>query len=148
MNKSKLILILALIAAIIAFFAFDLGRFFTLDFIKQSQAQFGELYAQKPLQVIGGFFALYVAVTALSLPGAAIMTLAGGAIFGLVVGLIVVSFASTIGATLAFVAARFALGESVQKKFGSTWPKSTKAWKKKVRFISSPCASCHSCRFS
>ena len=101
MNKSKLILILALVAAIIAFFAFDLGRFFTLDFIKQSQAQFGELYKEKPAQVIGGFFAIYVAVAALSLPGAAIMTLAGGAIFGLMVGLIVVSFASTIGATLA-----------------------------------------------
>jgi pyruvate/2-oxoglutarate dehydrogenase complex dihydrolipoamide dehydrogenase (E3) component/uncharacterized membrane protein YdjX (TVP38/TMEM64 family) len=119
MSKSKLLLIAALIAAIIAFFALDLGRFLTLDFIKQSQARFGELYGQKPALVIGGFFAIYVAVTALSLPGAAIMTLAGGAIFGLAVGLIVVSFASTIGATLAFLAARFALGESVQKKFGS-----------------------------
>ncbi len=134
MNKSKLILIIALIAAIIAFFAFDLGRFFTLDFIKQSQAQFGELYAQKPLQVIGGFFALYVAVTALSLPGAAIMTLAGGAIFGLVVGLIVVSFASTIGATLAFLAARFALGESVQKKFGSRMAEINKGVEKEGAF--------------
>ncbi len=134
MNKSKLILILALSAAMIAFFAFDLGRFFTLDFIKQSQAQFGKLYAQKPLQVIGGFFALYVAVTALSLPGAAIMTLAGGAIFGLLVGLIVVSFASTIGATLAFLAARFALGESVQKKFGSRMAEINKGVEKEGAF--------------
>ena len=83
MNKSKIILILALIAAIIAFFAFDFGRFFTLDFIKQSQTQFGMLYAQKPLLVIGSFFAIYVVVTALSLPGATIMTVAGGAVFGL-----------------------------------------------------------------
>ncbi len=134
MNKSKLILILALIAAIIAFFAFDLGRFFTLDFIKQSQAQFGELYKQKPAQVIGGFFAIYVAVAALSLPGAAIMTLAGGAIFGLVVGLIVVSFASTIGATLAFLAARFALGESVQKKFGARMAEINKGVEKEGAF--------------
>jgi pyruvate/2-oxoglutarate dehydrogenase complex dihydrolipoamide dehydrogenase (E3) component/uncharacterized membrane protein YdjX (TVP38/TMEM64 family) len=134
MNKSKLILIVALIAAIIAFFAFDLGRFFTLDFIKQSQAQFGALYAQKPLLVIGSFFAIYVAVTALSLPGAAILTLAGGAIFGLAVGLIVVSFASTIGATLAFLAARFALGESVQKKFGSRMAEINKGVEKEGAF--------------
>ncbi len=134
MNKSKLILILALVAAIIAFFAFDLGRFFTLDFIKQSQAQFGELYKQKPAQVIGGFFAIYVAVTALSLPGATIMTLAGGAIFGLVTGLIIVSFASTIGATLAFLAARFALGESVQNKFGSRMAEINKGVEKEGAF--------------
>ena len=134
MNKSKLILILALVASIIAFFAFDLGRFFTLDFIKQSQAQFGELYKQKPALVIGGFFAIYVAVAALSLPGAAIMTLAGGAIFGLFVGLIVVSFASTIGATLAFLAARFALGESVQKKFGARMAEINKGVEKEGAF--------------
>jgi uncharacterized membrane protein YdjX (TVP38/TMEM64 family) len=90
MNKSKLLLIVGIIAALIAFFALDLGRFFTLDFIKQSQARFGELYTQSPAAVIGSFLALYIAVTALSLPGAAIMTLAGGAIFGLSVGLIVV----------------------------------------------------------
>jgi pyruvate/2-oxoglutarate dehydrogenase complex dihydrolipoamide dehydrogenase (E3) component/uncharacterized membrane protein YdjX (TVP38/TMEM64 family) len=134
MNKSKLILIVALFAAIIAFFALDLGRYFTLDFIKQSQARFGELYAQKPALVIGGFFAIYVAVTALSLPGAAIMTLAGGAIFGLVMGTIIVSFASTIGATLAFLAARFALGEPVQKKFGSRMAEINKGVEKEGAF--------------
>jgi pyruvate/2-oxoglutarate dehydrogenase complex dihydrolipoamide dehydrogenase (E3) component/uncharacterized membrane protein YdjX (TVP38/TMEM64 family) len=119
MNKSKIIVIIALLAAVAAFFAFDLGQFFTLDNIRQNQARFGELYAKNPAGVIGGFFALYVAVAALSLPGAAIMTLAGGAIFGFGVGLVVVSFASTLGATLAFLASRFVLGESVQKKFGS-----------------------------
>jgi pyruvate/2-oxoglutarate dehydrogenase complex dihydrolipoamide dehydrogenase (E3) component/uncharacterized membrane protein YdjX (TVP38/TMEM64 family) len=134
MNKSKFILILALIAAIIAFFLFDLGRFFTLDFIKQSQAQFGQLYTEKPLLVISSFFAIYVAVTALSLPGATIMTLAGGAIFGLVTGLIIVSFASTIGATLAFLAARFALGESVQKKFGARMAEINKGVEKEGAF--------------
>ncbi len=134
MNKSKLILIVALIAAIIAFFALGLEKYFSLPFLKQSQAQFGELYTQKPALVIGSFFAIYVAVTALSLPGAAIMTLAGGAIFGLVVGLIVVSFASTIGATLAFLAARFALGESVQKKFGSRMAEINKGVEKEGAF--------------
>ena len=58
MNKNKLILILALIAAVIAFFVLDLGRFFTLDFIKQSQARFGEMYASQPAPVIGSFFAI------------------------------------------------------------------------------------------
>ena len=134
MNKSKIILILALIAAIIAFFAFDFGRFFTLDFIKQSQTQFGMLYAQKPLLVIGSFFAIYVVVTALSLPGATIMTVAGGAVFGLGVGLFVVSFASTIGATLAFLAARFALGETVQKKFGARMAEINKGVEKEGAF--------------
>jgi pyruvate/2-oxoglutarate dehydrogenase complex dihydrolipoamide dehydrogenase (E3) component/uncharacterized membrane protein YdjX (TVP38/TMEM64 family) len=134
MNKSKLLLIAAIIAAVIAFFAFDLGQYLTLDYIKQSQARFGQLYAEKPVLVIGSFFAIYVAVTALSLPGAAIMTLAGGAIFGLVVGLIVVSFASTIGATLAFLASRFALGESVQKKFGSRMAEINKGMEKEGAF--------------
>jgi pyruvate/2-oxoglutarate dehydrogenase complex dihydrolipoamide dehydrogenase (E3) component/uncharacterized membrane protein YdjX (TVP38/TMEM64 family) len=134
MNKSKLLLIVGIIAALIAFFALDLGRFFTLDFIKQSQARFGELYTQSPAAVIGSFLALYIAVTALSLPGAAIMTLAGGAIFGLSVGLIVVSFASTIGATLAFLAARFALGGSVQKKFGSRMAEINKGIEKEGAF--------------
>jgi pyruvate/2-oxoglutarate dehydrogenase complex dihydrolipoamide dehydrogenase (E3) component/uncharacterized membrane protein YdjX (TVP38/TMEM64 family) len=134
MNKSKLILVVALIAAIIAFFAFDLGRFFTLDFIKQSQERFGELYKTQPALVIGSFFAIYVAVTALSLPGAVIMTLAGGAIFGLVVGTIIVSLASTLGATLAFLAARFALGESVQKKFGARMAEINKGVEKEGAF--------------
>jgi pyruvate/2-oxoglutarate dehydrogenase complex dihydrolipoamide dehydrogenase (E3) component/uncharacterized membrane protein YdjX (TVP38/TMEM64 family) len=134
MNKSRLVLIMAIIAAVIAFFVFDLGRFFTLDFIKQSQERFGQLYTEKPSLVIGSFFAIYVAVTALSLPGAAIMTLAGGAIFGLVVGLIVVSFASTIGATLAFLASRFALGESVQKKFGARMAEINKGVEKEGAF--------------
>ncbi len=119
MNTKKLALVLLVIAAIGAFFAFDLDRFFTLDFIKKSQAQLAQLYAQKPLTVIASFFAIYVGVTALSLPGAAILTLAAGAIFGLLVGLVLVSFASSIGATLAFLAARFVIGDTVQKKYGA-----------------------------
>jgi pyruvate/2-oxoglutarate dehydrogenase complex dihydrolipoamide dehydrogenase (E3) component/uncharacterized membrane protein YdjX (TVP38/TMEM64 family) len=119
MNVKKILVLLALAALIVAFFLFDLGRFFSLDYLKQSQADFAQIYADKPAMVIGAFFAIYVAVTALSLPGAAIMTLAAGAIFGLVTGAIIVSFASSIGATLAFLAARFVLGESVQAKFGS-----------------------------
>jgi len=119
MSRKKLLLIAALAALIAAFFIFDLGRFLSLDYIKQRQTDFAALYADKPALVISSYFVVYVAVTALSLPGAAIMTLAGGAIFGVVTGTIVVSFASSIGATLAFLAARYVLRDAVQKKFGA-----------------------------
>jgi pyruvate/2-oxoglutarate dehydrogenase complex dihydrolipoamide dehydrogenase (E3) component/uncharacterized membrane protein YdjX (TVP38/TMEM64 family) len=134
MKPGKIAVLLAIALLILAFFFFDLGRFFSLDYLKQSQAQFGELYAQQPGLVIGSFFAIYVGVTALSLPGAAIMTLAAGAIFGLVTGTIIVSFASTIGATLAFLAARFVLGESVQSKFGARMAEINKGIEKEGAF--------------
>ena len=118
MNLRKLLLLMAVVLGIVAFFAFDLGRFFSLEFLQQSQARFAELRAQQPLALAAGYFLLYVAVTALSLPGATIVTLAGGAIFGLGWGLLLVSFASSIGATLAFLTARFLLRDSVQGRFG------------------------------
>jgi pyruvate/2-oxoglutarate dehydrogenase complex dihydrolipoamide dehydrogenase (E3) component/uncharacterized membrane protein YdjX (TVP38/TMEM64 family) len=118
MKKSKLIVLLVVIAAIAAFFIFDLGRYFSLDYFKGQQAAIAAYYQANPVQTAGIFFALYVVVTALSLPGAAIMTLVAGAIFGLVTGVILVSFASTIGATLAFLVARFLLRDSIQAKFG------------------------------
>jgi pyruvate/2-oxoglutarate dehydrogenase complex dihydrolipoamide dehydrogenase (E3) component/uncharacterized membrane protein YdjX (TVP38/TMEM64 family) len=111
-------LLMAVLIGIVAFFAFDLGRFFSLEFLQQSQARFAELRAQQPLALAAGYFLLYVAVAALSLPGATIVTLAGGAIFGLGWGLLLVSFASSIGATLAFLTARFLLRDSVQSRFG------------------------------
>ena len=119
MSRRKLLLIGALIVLVGAFFYLDLGRFLSLDAIKQRQAGFEALYAERPLRVIGAFFAVYVAVAALSLPGAAILTLAGGAVFGLVVGTVIVSFASSIGATLSFLAARYVLGDSVRARFAS-----------------------------
>jgi pyruvate/2-oxoglutarate dehydrogenase complex dihydrolipoamide dehydrogenase (E3) component/uncharacterized membrane protein YdjX (TVP38/TMEM64 family) len=118
MKKSKLIVLLVVIAAIAAFFIFDLGRYFSLDYFKGQQAAIAAYYQANPVQTAGIFFALYVVVTALSLPGAALMTLVAGAIFGLVTGVILVSFASTIGATLAFLVARFLLRDSIQAKFG------------------------------
>ena len=119
MKNKKILILGVLLILIVLFFVFDLGRFFSLDYIKAQQGNFAELYAQRPAMVIAAFFAAYVAVTALSLPGAAIMTLAAGGIFGLAIGTLIVSFASTIGATLAFLAARFVLGETVQNKFGA-----------------------------
>jgi len=119
MSRKKLLLILALVMLVALFFVFDLGRFLSLDYVKQRQADFAGLYADKPVLVIGVFFAIYVAVTALSLPGAIPLTLAAGAVFGLLTGTIVVSFASSIGATLAFLSSRYVLRDWVQRKFGS-----------------------------
>ena len=118
MNPRKLLLVLALGLLIGAFFLFDLGRFFGLDYFKSQQAAIEAYRAAHPGLTAGIFFAVYVAVTGLSLPGAAIMTLVAGAIFGLLWGTVIVSFASTLGATLAFLAARFALRDWVQGQFG------------------------------
>ena len=118
MSTRKILLLIAVVVGIGAFFAFDLGRFLSLDYLKQSQAAFADLYAQHPWQVAGAYFAIYVATTALSLPGAAIITLAGGAIFGLLWGTVIVSFASTLGATLAFLVSRFILRSTVENRFG------------------------------
>ena len=114
----KVGLLLVLLLAIAAFFIFDLGDYLTLANLKSRQSELAALVAQRPLLAIGGFFLLYVAVTALSLPGAAIMTLAAGAIFGLLLGTLVVSFASAIGASLAFLSSRYLLRDWVQSRFG------------------------------
>jgi len=114
----RALLVTLMLALIVSFFAFDLQRFLTLEALKQSQHDFAALNAQSPWQIGGIFFAVYVVVTALSLPGAAIMTLAAGALFGLAEGLLLVSFASSIGATLAFLASRFVFRDSVQRRFG------------------------------
>jgi pyruvate/2-oxoglutarate dehydrogenase complex dihydrolipoamide dehydrogenase (E3) component/uncharacterized membrane protein YdjX (TVP38/TMEM64 family) len=115
----KKLIILGLIGIqIVAFFALGLNKYLTLESLKASQAQFASLQAQSPWLVAGGYFVAYVLVTALTLPGAAIMTLAGGALFGLWTGTLLVSFASSIGATLAFLASRYILRDSVQARFG------------------------------
>jgi pyruvate/2-oxoglutarate dehydrogenase complex dihydrolipoamide dehydrogenase (E3) component/uncharacterized membrane protein YdjX (TVP38/TMEM64 family) len=118
MNKSRLIVALVIVAAVVAFFAFDLGRFLTLDYLKSQQAAIDAQFRAHPFATAAIYFAAYVAVTGLSLPGAAIMTLAAGAVFGLLWGTIIVSFASSIGATIAFLASRFLFREAVQAKFG------------------------------
>lgn len=113
----KLFLVLIAAAAIALFFKFDMHQLLTLDGLKGSMEQFRHYQAQSPLLVMAGFFLLYVVVTALSLPGAAILTLASGALFGLVEGLLVASFASSIGATLAFLVSRYLLRDSIQQRF-------------------------------
>ena len=121
MNKDLIKKITMLVAGgilVAIFFSLDLQQYLTLDYIKESQVRFADLYHERPGLVIGGYMGIYILVTALSLPGAAILTLAGGALFGLATGLIVVSFASSIGATLACFVARFVLRDWVQNKFG------------------------------
>jgi uncharacterized membrane protein YdjX (TVP38/TMEM64 family) len=114
----KIIILLLVAVGLIAFWQSGLGDQLTLANLKARQAEFEALYAERAVLVLGTFFLLYVAVTGLSLPGAAIMTLAAGALFGLVTGTILVSFASTIGATLAFLTSRYVLRDTVERRFG------------------------------
>ena len=114
----KAALALVLIGAIAAYFIFDLGQYLSLENFKASQADIVAAKDANPALYIAGFFLLYVAVTGLSIPGAAIMSLVAGALFGVVVGTLIVSFASTMGATLAFLSSRYLLRDWVQGKFG------------------------------
>ena len=114
----KKLIVLAVVAVLVAAGFYYGGDYANLEFVKRQQSAVAEYYAQNPALLLGGFFVAYVAVTGLSLPGAALMTLLAGAIFGVLVGTILVSFASSIGATLAFLVARFLLGDSLQKKYG------------------------------
>jgi len=118
LRLQKIVILAVLATAIVLFFMLDLGRYFSLEFIKQSQGEFTRLYQANPVQVSLAFLAIYIAVAAFSLPGAAILTLAGGAGFGLVWGTVLVSFASTIGATLAMLVARYVLRDSIERRFG------------------------------
>ena len=113
-----MLIVAAIIILVILFKVLGLGQYLTLDYLKTSQDKFTQLYANHRLAVIAAYMTVYIVVTALSLPGAAVMTLAGGAMFGLWIGVLVVSFASTIGATLACFVARFLLRDWVQNKFG------------------------------
>ncbi len=118
MNRSRILLLAAIAVLIAVFFIFDLERFLTLGTLKAQQAAIDAYRAAHPALAVILYAVIYVAVTGLSLPGAAILTLAGGAVFGLLWGTIIVSFASSIGATLAFLAARFLFRDAVKARFG------------------------------
>lgn len=115
---NKIIIVVVVIGIIGAFRIFNLGDYLSLSYIKDSQEKFQILYSENRAAVIAGYMAIYILVTSLSLPGAAVMTLAAGALFGLVTGTVVVSFASTIGATLACFVSRFILRDWIQGRFG------------------------------
>ena len=114
----KIIVLLLLIAAAVAIKLLELDRFLTMEQLKQSREQLAQFYMEQPLTMIGAYMAIYITATALSLPGAVILTLTGGALFGLALGTLLISFASTIGATLACAVSRFLLRDWVQQKFG------------------------------
>ena len=118
MNKSKLLLLAGIVVAVAVFFALGGHRYLSFEHVKAHQTAVDAWYRSHPLQTVVFFFMGYVAVTGLSLPGATIMTLGAGAIFGLAWGTLIVSFASSLGATLAFLASRFLLRDWVQQKVG------------------------------
>ncbi|MDO9286624.1 MAG: FAD-dependent oxidoreductase [Aquabacterium sp.] len=108
---------LAAVVAVLAYRHYELGRWLTLDQLKASRDALVGAYQARPLTILAAYFALYVTATALSFPGAAVLTLAAGAMFGLGLGLLVVSFASSLGALLAFLVARYLLRDAVQARF-------------------------------
>ena len=118
MSKGRIAVILVFAALVVAFIWFDLVRYLDLEYLKARQADIDTFYRQHPATVLAAYFFAYVAITGLSLPGAAIMTLAGGAVFGLLWGTVVVSFASTLGATVAFVVSRYILRDGIQRRYG------------------------------
>lgn len=115
-RKAGILIVLVILVGL--FFYLDLSSYLNLEYLKESQGRFRQLYHEHRFPVIAAYMATYILVTALSLPGAAVMTLAGGALFGLLVGTVAVSFASTIGAACAFLASRFFLRDWVQGRFG------------------------------
>ena len=117
MNKRWMVLGVV-VAAIATFFTFDLGHYLSLDNLQAQRANLLSYRDAHPMMATGVFFSVYVLATALSIPGALVLTLAAGAIFGLLWGTIIVSFASTLGATGAFLAARYLLRDAVQARYG------------------------------
>ena len=114
----KIFIIIIALALAILFYRLGLDQFLNLEGMKSSQAHIAKLNQQEPLMVALGFLVIYVLVTALSIPGAVVLTLGAGAFFGLFWGTIIVSFASSIGATLAFLVSRYLFRDSAQQKFG------------------------------
>ena len=117
MKPSRIVLLVVVLALIALFFVFDLQQFFTLDFVRAQRTAIDGFQARNPALLLIGFFLLYVVVMALALPVAALLTLAAGALFGLWTGVLIVSFASTIGATLAFLFARYLFRDAVRARF-------------------------------
>lgn len=119
MNPKKVVLLLAGVIAVALFFLLGLQRHLTLAALKENRQGLQDLYAAHRLATVAGFMAAYILQTALSLPGAAILSLAAGAIFGSLLGTVYANIAATIGATLAFLVTRYLLRDAVLKRFGA-----------------------------
>src|SRR5258708_13751781 len=118
-GKSRLFVLLLIAAAVAAFFASGAHRYFTFENIKAQQATLEGWYRAHPAQTVAGFFLLYVAVTSLSIPGAAVLTLVAGAIFGFGLGALVASFGARLGSTIAFLISRFVLRDWVRGRYAA-----------------------------
>ena len=130
----KIVLIFFVIIAIALFFAFDLQQYASLEYIKQQHNTLIEYYQNNQILVLTVFGIAYVLITALSLPAATIITLLGGALFGFPLGLLVVSFASTIGATCAFLMSRFLFRDYIQNKYSKQLVKINKGFEREGAF--------------
>jgi len=119
MNRNKIALLVVGAVAVTLFFVFDLDRFLTLEALKANRQALLDYYASHRLLTVAGFMALYIVQTALSLPGAAILSLAAGAVFGSIMGTVYANIAATIGATLAFLVTRYLLRDAVFARFGA-----------------------------
>jgi uncharacterized membrane protein YdjX (TVP38/TMEM64 family) len=126
MRPQKIILFVSAAVIIALFFSFDLQRFMTLAALKANRQTLLDYYAAHKLIMVAGFVAIYIAQTALSLPGAAILSLAAGAIFGSILGTVYANIAATTGATLAFLVTRYLLRDVVLNKFGNKLEKMNK----------------------
>lgn len=118
MTRRRLLVATALLALIALFFAFDLGQYFRLEFFRSKQAAIGQFRRENPFAAGGIFFAAYIAITSVSVPGAAVMNLVGGAVFGVFWGTLLASFASSLGATAAFLSSRFLFRDALRRRFG------------------------------
>lgn len=118
--KTKLILVAIIAAVIAAFFFFDVGQYLNLEYLKSNKESLNALYTENPVLVSVIFFIVYVLVAAFNLPAAGLLTIAAGAILGFWNGLFVVSFASSIGATGAFLMTRYLFHDAIQSKFGDS----------------------------
>lgn len=117
MNRIRILLLVGLVILILLFYMLDLGHYFNLDYLRHTRTQIQSFRSSHPLESAGLFVLIYIAVTGLSLPGAAIMTLTGGAVFGLLWGTCLSSISAVIGATIAFLASRFLFRDFVQSHF-------------------------------
>ena len=119
-NILKVIIVLTIILLFILFYKMGWNEYLNLKSLKENYKDYLTFYERNTLLTLTAFFLLYVLTTALSIPGATILTLAAGALFGLTKGVVLVSFASTLGATLAFLSSRFLLRDYVAQKFNSS----------------------------
>ena len=136
------------LAAIVGYYASGLSRYVSWEFVRDHRDILKAWVQQHLLAGLLLFFLTYLAMAALSLPAASILTMLAGALFDLWLGIVVVSVASTLGATLAFLSSRYLFRDWVQPASASAWRPSTRASRKTGRITCSPCGWCRPSRFS